>query len=602
MTYLRSIPRDIDKYVAMRNLQDDNEDLFYYVALHHTQEIFPIIYTPTVGEGCTKFSLLWHRPRGAFLSITDRGSVREILETLNYSDIRVIVITDGERILGLGDLGVNGMGIPIGKLALYTACAGVHPEHCLPITIDVGTNKQEFLDNEYYLGLKHQRIQGKEYDEFVEEVMFTLRDIYDYPLIQFEDFGNNNAFRLLEHYKDKLCTFNDDIQGTASVILAGLFSAIRVTGKPLNENRFLFLGSGEAGLGTGELIVNALLKAGIDSETAHSTCWFFDSQGLVVKSRWEKLTEPKRPFAHEHPEIKSFLEAVQTLKPTAIIGVSGVPQSFTEEVIREMAAINERPIIFSLSNPTSKSECTAEQAYMWSDARALFASGSPFPTYIHTDGKLYIPQQGNNSYIFPGVGLGVVVSRSRHVTNDMFYIAAARLAEQLYPDELESGSLYPVLERVRDVSVEIGIAVAKNAIETGLSDEDINTIEEKIRAYVYNPTEGKMKLPKMPKIAKQQLKSYWLADYSLWPLLVCVAGGIGIAAYQGGRLVAVNPDTKVSLSNRGSAVRGNEEEGRAFYNHPVRRAALEYNRKANPQNYDQPDTEPQAKAQPPKKH
>ena len=459
---------DLEKYIYLISLQERNEALFYRLVMEHLSEMMPIIYTPTVGLACQKYGLIFRRPRGLYITRKDRGRVKSILQNWPQSDVRIIVITDGERILGLGDLGANGMGIPVGKLSLYTACAGIPPEQTLPIMLDVGTNNQTLLADPLYLGNTEARLRGPEYDELIAEFVGAVQRIFPKACIQFEDFGNSNAFRLLHEYRDKACTFNDDIQGTAGVTLAGLISSERLTGLPLARQKFLFLGAGEAGIGIGDLIVEALKLSGVPQQQAREQCWFFDSKSLVVKSRTD-LVEHKLRFAHDHAPIGSLLEAVEALKPTALIGVSGMPQTFTEPVVRAMARLNQRPVVFALSNPTSKAECTAEQCYTWTDGRGIFASGSPFAPVIY-QGVTHVPGQGNNSYIFPGVGLGVIASESRRVTDEMFYVAARKLADLVTEDDLKVGRLYPDLKRIREVSAKIGTAVAEVAFQRHLTN------------------------------------------------------------------------------------------------------------------------------------
>ncbi len=458
---------DLERYIFLVALQDRNQTLFYRVLSEHLEEMLPIIYTPTVGLACQQFVHIFRRPRGLFVSTQNKGHLSDILRNWPNRSVRVIVVTDGERILGLGDLGVAGMGIPVGKLSLYTAAAGIHPSWCLPVTIDVGTNNPDLLKDPLYFGIKRQRIRGEAYDALIEEFMTAVQGNFPHALIQFEDFGNQNAFRLLEAYGERACTFNDDIQGTAAVALAGLYAALRITAAKLTDQRILFLGAGEAGTGIGELMVSAMMDEGLAEKEARRRCWFVDSKGLIVKSR-RKLAKHKRRFAHDHQPVADFLGAVKALKPTAIIGVSGSPQAFTRPVIEAMAAFNERPIVFALSNPTANSECTAEQAYAWTQGRAVFASGSPFdPVTCH--GKRHIPGQGNNAYIFPGVGLGVVSTKARHVTNDMFLAAAKILAEQVTDADLSQGCIYPPLNKIKEISAEIAMAVARLAFEKGLA-------------------------------------------------------------------------------------------------------------------------------------
>src|SRR5512139_1696673 len=434
---------DIEKYIFLVALQDRQENLFYRVVMDHLDEMMPIIYTPTVGQGCIEFGHIFRRPRGLYISYKDRGRVREILKNWPYSDVRIIVVTDGERILGLGDLGANGMGIPVGKLSLYTACAGIHPAQCLPVTLDCGTNNETLLSDPLYIGIPEKRLRGEAYDDLVEEFVTAVQEVFPKACIQLEDFGNANAFRLLHRYRDRYCAFDDDIQGTAGVTLAGLYSSLGITGNRLSDHKFLFLGAGEAGIGIGDLIVTGLMAEGVNEADARRKCWFVDSKGLVVRSRTD-LVHHKLPYAHEHPFIDDFLQAVETVKPTALIGVSGMPRTFTRPVVEAMARMNQRPIIFALSNPTSKSECTAEEAYTWTDGRAIFASGSPFPP-TSVNGRRCVPGQCNNAYIFPGVGLGVIASGARRVTDRMFSAAALALADQVSRADLESGCVFPPL-------------------------------------------------------------------------------------------------------------------------------------------------------------
>jgi malate dehydrogenase (oxaloacetate-decarboxylating)(NADP+) len=464
---LRKKPTDLERYIFLTSLQDRNKTLFYRVLLDSIEDLMPIVYTPTVGLACQEYGHIFRRPRGIFITARDRGRVADLLRNWPYKDIRIIVVTDGERILGLGDLGADGMGIPVGKLALYTACGGIPPATSLPITIDVGTDNAELLSDPLYIGLRHRRLRGEAYDELIEEFVIAVQQVFPGAVIQFEDFANANAFRLLQKYRDQVCCFNDDIQGTAAVTLAGLFSALRITGGKLKDHKFLFLGAGEAGIGAGDLTVSAMVEEGLSVEEARKRCWFVDSKGLVVNSRTD-LKGHKLHFAHDHEFVPSFPAAVEALKPTAIIGVSGKPKMFTQPVLEAMARFNERPIVFSLSNPTSKTECTAEEAYNWTDGRVIFASGSPFDP-LTVRGKKFVPAQGNNVYIFPGVGLGVVASWARHVTNEMFLVAARTLAQEVSETDLKIGRIYPPLPRIREVSVAIAVAVAEVAYQSGLA-------------------------------------------------------------------------------------------------------------------------------------
>jgi malate dehydrogenase (oxaloacetate-decarboxylating)(NADP+) len=466
MTNLRSLPNDLEKYVALNALHDRNEALFFRIVTDHIDEIQPLIYTPTVGLACQRFGHIFQRPRGLFISANDRGRISELLANWPYA-AKLIVVTDGERILGLGDLGANGMGIPVGKLSLYAACAGIHPKLCLPVMLDIGTNNETLLNDPYYIGLRQKRLTGDAYDTFVDEFVTAARAAFPGVLIQFEDFANHSAFHLLHKYRDKICTFNDDIQGTASVALAGLISALRITRAKLTDQTVLFLGAGEAATGIAHLVVSAMVAQGATREEARSRVWLVDSRGLVVKGR-DNLNANKLPYAHAHPPVGEFLTAIRALKPTAIIGVAAVGGTFTPQVLQTMAEFNGRPIIFALSNPTSKAECSAEEAYRHTGGRALFACGSPYDP-VTLGGKTFVPRQGNNSYIFPGIGLGVIASGSRLVTDEMFMAAANTLANLVSEEDIAQGSLYPALPRIREVSAHIAAAVADVAYKRGLA-------------------------------------------------------------------------------------------------------------------------------------
>jgi len=464
---IRRLDSDLSKYILLESLQDRNETLFYRVVTENPDEMMPLIYTPTVGLACQQFGHIYRRPRGMYITATDRGRIAQVLRNWPYREAAIIVVTDGERILGLGDLGANGMGIPIGKLALYTACAGVHPRHCLPVLLDVGTNNTPLHTDRLYLGLRQPRLTGAAYNDFVAEFIEATQQVFPGVVVQFEDFANHHAFELLQTYRDRICCFNDDIQGTASVTVAGIFSALRVTRRPLAEQTFMCLGAGEAATGISDLLVEAMVDDGMVPQEARRRCWLVDSKGLVVAGRTD-LAVHKKPYAHEHPPAATLLDAIRQLKPTAIIGVSATPNTFTREVVETMAQLNERPIVFALSNPTSRSECTAEQAYAWSGGRALFASGSPFDP-VTVDGRHFVPRQGNNSYIFPGVGLGAIAGGLSRVSDRMFMAAARTLAAQVSDADLAQGSLYPPLARVRDVSAFIAAAVIEEALATGVA-------------------------------------------------------------------------------------------------------------------------------------
>jgi malate dehydrogenase (oxaloacetate-decarboxylating)(NADP+) len=483
---VRSKTSDLEKYLYMISLQDRNEMLYYRVVMNNIRELMPIIYTPTVGQACQELHHIFRRPRGFYITSNDRGNIRNILKNWPHKEACIIVVTDGERILGLGDLGADGMGIPIGKLALYSACAGIHPTCCMPVMFDVGTNNEELLNDPLYNGLEQHRLRGEEYDSLFNEFIEAANEVFPGVLIQFEDFGNLNAFRHLDMYRNKICCFNDDIQGTAAVVLAGLIGSLRINGGTLSEQRLLFLGAGEAGIGTADIFVAALVKEGMSVDKARQQCYFFDTQGLLNSDR-EYIAHHKQRYARKLPAVESFLEAINTFKPTAILGLSGQPSSFTREMIEAMAKINKRPIIFALSNPTSKAECTAEEAYKWSKGKAIFASGSPFDP-VKYGNKTFVPGQGNNVYIFPGVGLGALIAKAKHVTDEMFLASAHALANLVDEEDLATGCVYPPLEKIREVSAHIAHDVAKIAWDRGLATrEQPEDLLAEIKAQMFQP-------------------------------------------------------------------------------------------------------------------
>ena len=479
-------PSDLEKYIYLMSLLGRNETLFYRVVMDKIEEMMPIVYTPTVGRACQEYGHIFRRPRGIFISAKDKGRVVDVLRNWPNRDVRIIVVTDGERILGLGDLGANGMGIPVGKLCLYTACAGVHPGLCLPVTLDVGTNNEELLHDVLYVGTRQRRLGREQYDDLVQEFITAVRELYPNVLIQFEDFATGNALRLLDIYRDRVCTFNDDIQGTGVVGLAGLYSAMRIVGGKLKDQRILFLGAGEAGIGIGNMISSALVVDGLSEQEARKRCWFVDSKGLVVKRRSD-LAEYKLPYAHDYEYVGDFLSAVKSLRPTVIIGVSGQPNTFTQSVLKAMASYNKRPIVFAMSNPTSKAECTAEEAYTWTDGHAIFASGSPFAP-VTFKGKKYVPGQANNAYAFPGIGLGVIACEAVSVTDEMFSVAAKALANAASEADLELGRIYPSLTKIKEVSAAIATAVAEVAYNQGLAGKPKpDDISAYIKSQMYEP-------------------------------------------------------------------------------------------------------------------
>ncbi|XP_023692493.1 NAD-dependent malic enzyme, mitochondrial [Paramormyrops kingsleyae] len=479
----------LEKYIYLMGIQERNERLFYRVLMEDIERLMPIVYTPTVGLACSQYGHIFRRPKGLFISILDRGHIRSILDNWPETNVNAVVVTDGERILGLGDLGVYGMGIPVGKLCLYTACAGIRPEWCLPVCIDVGTNNQTLLKDPFYMGLYQKRDRSQLYDDLIDEFMEAVVDKYGQDtLIQFEDFGNHNAFRFLRKYREKYCTFNDDIQGTASVALAGLLAAQRTIGKPITEHRVLFLGAGEAALGIANLIVMAMMEAGVSQADARKKIWMFDKYGLLVQGR-EDIDSNQEGFVHPSPgNVQSFLDAVNLLKPTAIIGVAGAGPLFTKEVLAAMGNLNDRPIIFALSNPTNKAECTAEDAYTITQGRCLFASGSPFGPVTLSDGRVFTPGQGNNAYIFPGVALAVILSGVRHISDTIFLQAAKTLAEQLTDKDMEQGRLYPPLSNIREVSLRMAVKIVEYVYAKGMAFRYPEPMDKNsfVRASVWN--------------------------------------------------------------------------------------------------------------------
>ncbi|XWS17329.1 hypothetical protein CRYUN_Cryun33cG0058000 [Craigia yunnanensis] len=470
MDSIRKYQVPLQKYMAMMELQERNERLFYKLLIDNVEELLPVVYTPTVGEACQKYGSIFRRPQGLYISLKEKGKVLDVLKNWPERSIQVIVVTDGERILGLGDLGCQGMGIPVGKLSLYTALGGLRPSACLPVTIDVGTNNEELLKDEFYIGLRQRRATGQEYSDLLHEFMSAVKQNYgEKVLIQFEDFANHNAFTLLAKYGTSHLVFNDDIQGTASVVLSGVVSALKLIGGTLADQRFLFLGAGEAGTGIAELIaleMSKQIKAPL--EETRKKIWLVDSKGLIVSSRKESLQHFKQPWAHDHEPVKDLLGAVKAIKPTVLIGSSGVGRAFTKEIIETVASFNEKPIIMALSNPTSQSECTAEEAYTWSQGRAIFASGSPFDP-VEYNGKTFVPGQSNNAYIFPGLGLGLVISGAIRVHDDMLLAASETLAKQVTQENFDKGLIYPPFSNIRKISANIAANVAAKAYELGVS-------------------------------------------------------------------------------------------------------------------------------------
>lgn len=485
MYNVRNKESDIERYVFLSALQKRNERLYYRLLIDHTEELMPFVYTPTVGQACQEFASIFRETAGFYICIEHKGKIASLLDNWPEEEVKLIVVTDGERILGLGDLGTNGMGIPIGKLSLYCACAGVHPEHCMPIMLDVGTENEEAREDPMYLGIREPRVRGEAYDEFIEEFILAVKDRFPRALLQFEDFATPNAIALLDRYRDELLCFNDDIQGTASVALAGLYAATRLNNKKLTEMNFMFCGSGSAATGIGQLIVKALELEGLPTDEAIKRITFNDRSGLVTNNR-ESLRSHVAMFAADHPAM-SFEEAIDHIKPDVLIGATGTPGIFTETVIEKMASHHVAPIIFALSNPTANAECTAEQAYEWSEGRAIFASGSPFGA-VHINGEIRVPGQGNNAYVFPGLGLGAIQSGTTRINDDMLIVAAQTLAQSVSEKQLQYGCLYPSLKDIREVSLDIATSVAKCAELHGLTERAVDEdFKAQLADYIYSP-------------------------------------------------------------------------------------------------------------------
>ncbi|UXI02643.1 NAD-dependent malic enzyme [Photobacterium sp. TY1-4] len=481
---------DIDRHIYLRNIQDTNETLFYRLVENHITEMMPIIYTPTVGAACENFSSIYRRGRGLFISYPNRDRIEDMLNNASRHNVKVIVVTDGERILGLGDQGIGGMGIPIGKLSLYTACGGISPAYTLPVVLDVGTNNPQRLSDPMYMGWRHTRITGKEYEDFVDEFIQAVKQRWPDALIQFEDFAQKNAMPLLERYKNKVCCFNDDIQGTAAVTVGSLLAACKAAGSQLSEQRVTFLGAGSAGCGIAEAIIAQMVSEGISEQQARSQVFMVDRWGLLVDDMpnllnfQKKLVQPRSEINLWDTEDNniSLLDVMRNAKPTVLIGVSGVPGLFSEEVIREMNQHCERPIIFPLSNPTSRVEATPADLIRWTDGKALVATGSPFEPVVY-EGKTYTIAQCNNSYIFPGIGLGVLAVGARRVTDEMLMASSRALAECSPMAKHGNGDLLPPLEDIQEVSRHIAFAVAKKAVEQQKAPKNTDErIREKIEA------------------------------------------------------------------------------------------------------------------------
>ena len=476
---------DIERYIFLASLQKRNERLYYRALIDNIDTLMPIVYTPTVGQACQEFADIFRDSQGCYVSVNHQGKIDQVLANWPEKNVKLIVVTDGERILGLGDLGTNGMGIPIGKLALYCACAGIKPEHCLPITLDVGTENIELLNNPLYMGKKQPRLRGAAYDDFLEEFMTAVTKRFPDVLLQFEDFATPNAIKLLDKYRNRLLCFNDDIQGTAAVALAGLCASTRITGVPLSKMKFMFCGAGSAGSGMGELLLIALQREGLSYDEAIKRIVYVNINGLISKSSAE-IPDHVSKFASDLPEM-DFCSAIRTIKPNALIGATGFGGLFSPDILQAMGSAQEQPIIFALSNPTDKAECTARDAYFYTQGRAIFASGSPF-NVVHINGEIKVPGQGNNAYIFPGLGLGAVYGKLKRITNNELIVAAEQLAQAVSIKQLNQGCLYPPLGDIRNVSLKIATGVALSAEKDGNTYEPlVDNFEEYVKENMYDP-------------------------------------------------------------------------------------------------------------------
>jgi malate dehydrogenase (oxaloacetate-decarboxylating) len=492
---LRAQPNSFSKYSFLRDLQDTNETLFYALLVRNIEEMLPLVYTPTVGEGCQRFSEIWRKPRGLFLSYPNKDRIEQILSHPRYDDVKCIVVSDGERILGLGDQGAGGMGIPIGKMALYTALGGIHPEHCLPVLLDVGTDNEDRLNNPLYIGWRQHRVRGQDYDDFVNVFVNSVKKRWPHVLLQWEDFAGSNAARLLACYRDQLCTFNDDIQGTAAVAAATLISAITVTGVPLEQQKIAMVGFGSAGIGITNLLAQFIQDKGLTEEQARNRFYAIDRYGLVTEQGKDVRPE-QLPYARKEQEVQGWkqpngeitlLDVVRHAKPSVLIGVSGQPGAFTEQAVREMAKYSERPVIFPLSNPTSRSEATAQDLMDWTEGRALIGTGSPFEP-VNVGGKKVPITQTNNSYIFPGLALGILASKAKRVTDTMVKAAAEELVHHLPTQKNKQASLLPALSEARQLGRLIGQAVGRQAMRDGQAQvADEQELARELDANIWEP-------------------------------------------------------------------------------------------------------------------
>jgi malate dehydrogenase (oxaloacetate-decarboxylating)(NADP+) len=477
---------DLDRYIYLVNLLDNNETLFYRTVMSDPARFLPIVYDPTIGEACLKFSHIYRHPRGMYLSITRRGDVRNVLKNWPQKDLRFICVTDGGRILGLGDLGANGAGIPIGKLQLYTACAGVPPQCLLPMYLDAGTNNEQYLHDPLYLGLRKTRPSTEELYSFVDEFVEAVQELYPKCCIHFEDWTGVDAVHLLERYRNRYCVYNDDVQGTAGIVVAGMINAAKIKGTKLSDEKYLFLGAGSAGIGLADLLCSAMVEEGLTPKQAQSKVSMFDINGLLESTRTD-LVDFQKKYAHKHEPTREFVAAIESIKPTTIIGVSTVGGTFTQKVVETMSRINKRPVILALSNPTEHAECTAEQAYTWSKGKAIYAAGVQFPP-VHLDGKTFLPGQANNFYIFPAVGMAIFATQAKRVTDEMFIAAARAVADQVPANLLNQGLIYPLQSDILETEIQTAARVAKLVFDSGLARvERPSDMVSFIRQHVYKP-------------------------------------------------------------------------------------------------------------------
>jgi malate dehydrogenase (oxaloacetate-decarboxylating)(NADP+) len=486
---------DLERYIYLINLLDHNETLFYRTVMSDPARFLPIVYDPTIAEACLKFGHIYRQARGMYLSITRRGKVKEVLQNWPQKDVRFICVTDGGRILGLGDIGANGMGIPIGKLQLYTACAGVPPQYLLPMYLDAGTNNEQYLHDPLYLGLRKTRPATEELYSFVDEFVEAVQELYPRCCIHFEDWTGVDAVHLLQRYRDKYCVYNDDVQGTAGIVLAGMINAAKIKGTKLSDEKYLFLGAGSAGIGLANLLCSAMVQEGLTLKQAQDRVSMFDVNGLLETTRTD-LIDFQKPYAHKHAPTRDFIAAIESLKPTTIIGVSTVGGAFTQDVVESLSRINQRPVILALSNPTDHAECTAEQAYTWSKGKAIYAAGVQFAP-VHLHGQIFLPGQANNFYIFPAIGMAIFATQASRVTDEMFIEAARAVADQVPSDLLNQGLIYPLQSNILETEIQTAARVAKLVFDSGLArvPRPVDMVSF-IREHVYKPAYARQTGPK----------------------------------------------------------------------------------------------------------